>query len=74
MLDAYVQIEWNELKNVILEAAIETLGENQGKEMKTGLTRSVERLFQNNMREIMLQRMTRSSKESYREQRTAKRC
>jgi hypothetical protein len=40
-----VQIEWNKIKNAIVEAAKETLGEKKGKKMKNGLMRNVERLY-----------------------------
>ena len=40
-----VQIEWYKIKNVIVEAAKESLVEKREKEMKNGLTKNVERLY-----------------------------
>jgi hypothetical protein len=39
-----VRIEWNKIKNVIIEAVKESLGEKKGK-MKYGLTKNVERRY-----------------------------
>jgi hypothetical protein len=49
----------------------ETLGENQGKRNEDWFDEECRKAIQemNNMRKIMLQRMTRSSKESYHEKR-----
>ena len=66
-----VQIQWNKIKNVIVEAAKESLGENKGKRNEEWFDEECRMAIQekNNMRKIMLQRMTRSSKETYREYR-----
>jgi hypothetical protein len=40
-----VQTERNKIKNVIVEAATESLGEKKEKEMKNGLMKHAERLF-----------------------------
>jgi hypothetical protein len=40
-----VQTEWNKIKNVIVEAVKESLGEKMGKEMKNGLMKNVEQLY-----------------------------
>ena len=65
-----VQTEWNKIKNVIVEAAKESLGE-KGKRNEEWYDEECRTAIQekNNMRKIMLQRMTRSSKETYREHR-----
>ena len=65
-----VQIEWNKIKNVIEQAAKESLGEQKGKindEWFDECRMAIQE--KNNMRKIMLQRMTRSSTETYREHR-----
>ena len=66
-----VQIEWNKIKNVILEAAKELIGEKKGKRNVEWVDEECRTAIQekNKMRKIMLQRMTRSSKETYREHR-----
>jgi hypothetical protein len=65
-----VQIECNKIKNVIVDAATESLGEKKGKrnewfdeECRTAIQEK------NNMRIVMLQRMKRNSNENYREYR-----
>jgi hypothetical protein len=65
-----VQTEWNKIKNVIVEAVMESLGEKKGKrnewfdeECRTAIQEKT------NMRIVMLQRMTRNNKENYREYR-----
>jgi len=65
-----VQIEWNKIKKVILEAARESLGE-KGKRNEEWFYKECRMAKQekNNMRKIMLQRMTSSSKETYHEYR-----
>jgi hypothetical protein len=62
-----VQIEWNNIKNVIVEAAKEPLGEKKGKRNEEWFDEECRTAIQekNNMKKIMLQRMTRSSKETY---------
>ena len=66
-----VQIEWNKIKAVIVEAAKESLGEKNGKRNEEWFDEECRTAIQekNNMRKIMLQSMTRSSKETYREDR-----
>jgi hypothetical protein len=66
-----VQIEWNKIKNVIIEEAKESLGEKKGKRNVEWLDEECRTAIQekNNMRKIILQRMTRNSKETYREHR-----
>ena len=66
-----VEIEWNKIKNVIVEAAKESLGEKKGKRNEKWFDEECRSAIQenNNMRKFMLQRMTRSSKETYREHR-----
>jgi len=66
-----VQIEWNKIKNVIVEAAKESLGEKKGKRNEEWFDKECRTAIQekNNMRKIMLQRVTKSSKETYREHR-----
>jgi hypothetical protein len=66
-----VQIEWNEIKNIIVEAAKELLGEKKGKRNEEWFDEGCPTAIQerNNMRKIMLLRMTRSSKETYGEHR-----
>jgi hypothetical protein len=66
-----VQIEWNKIKAVIVEAAEESLGEKNGKRNEEWFDEECRTAIQekNNMRKIMLQSMTRSSKETYREDR-----
>jgi hypothetical protein len=66
-----VQTEWNKIKNVIMEAAKESLGENKGKGNEKLFDEECRTAKQekNNMRKTMLQRMTRSSKETYPEHR-----
>jgi hypothetical protein len=65
-----VQTEWDTIKNVIIEAAKESLGE-KGKRNEEWFDEECRTAIQekNNMRKIMLQRMTRSSKQTYREYR-----
>jgi hypothetical protein len=60
-----VQIEWNKIKNAIVEAAKETLGEKKGKRNEEWFDEEWRKAIKknNNMRKIMLQRMTRNSKE-----------
>jgi hypothetical protein len=64
-----VQIEWNTIKNLIIEAAKESLGEKKGKRNEEWFDEECRNAIQekNNMRKSMLQRMTRSSKQTYRE-------
>jgi len=66
-----VQIEWNKIKKVIVQAAKESLGEKKGKRNEEWVDEECRTAIQekNNVRKIMLQRMTRSSKETYREHR-----
>ena len=66
-----VQIEWNTIKNVIIEAAKESLDEKKRKRNGEWFDEECRTAIQekNNMRKIMLQRMTRSSKHTYREYR-----
>jgi len=66
-----VQTEWNKIKNVIVEATEESLGEKKEKRNEEWFEDECRTAIQekNNMRKIMLQRMTRSSKETYREHR-----
>jgi hypothetical protein len=66
-----VQIEWNTIKSVTVEAAKESLGEKRGKRNEEWFNEECRTAIQerNNMRKIMLQRMTNSSKETYREHR-----
>jgi len=66
-----VQIEWNTIKNVIIEAAKESLDEKKRKRNGEWFDEECRMAIQekNNMRKIMLQRMTRSSKHTYREYR-----
>jgi len=66
-----VQMEWNIIKNVIVEAAKETLGEKKGKINEEWFDEECASAIQEkkNTRKIMLKRMTRSSKENYREDR-----
>ena len=66
-----VQAEWNKIKNVIVEVAKESLGEKKGKRNEEWFDEEFRRAIQekNNMRKIMLQKMTRNSKEIYREHR-----
>jgi len=66
-----VQIEWNKIKNVIVQAAKESLGGKKGNRNEEWCDEECRTAIQekNNMRKIMLQRMTRSSKETYREHR-----
>ena len=66
-----VQIEWNKMKNVIAEAAKESFGEKKGKRNEEWFDKECRTAIQekNNMMKIMLHRMTRSSKETYREHR-----
>jgi hypothetical protein len=60
-----VQIEWNKIKSVIVEAAKESLGEKKGKRNEEWFDRKCRTAIQerNNMRKIMLQRRTSRSKE-----------
>ena len=62
-----VQTEWNNIKNVIVEAAKEALGEKKGKRNEEWFDEDCRTAIQkkNNMRKIMLQRITRSNKETY---------
>jgi hypothetical protein len=66
-----VQIEWNEIKNVIAEAAKESLGEKKGKRNEKWFDDECRTAIKerNDMRKIMLQRMRSGSKETYREHR-----
>ena len=66
-----VQIEWNKIKNVTVKAVKESLGEKKGKRNDEWFDEEWRMPIQekNNMRKIMLQRMTRSSKETYQEHR-----
>jgi hypothetical protein len=66
-----VQIEWNKVKNVILEVAKESLGGKKGRRIEEWFDEECRTVVQekNDMRKIMLQRMTRSSKETYQEHR-----
>jgi hypothetical protein len=66
-----LQIEWNKIKYVIVEAAKESLGEKKGKRNEGWFHEECRTAIQerNNLRKIMLQRMTRSSKETYGEHR-----
>jgi hypothetical protein len=66
-----VQIEWNKIKNVIVEATKESLGEKKGKRNEEWFDEECRMAIQekNNMRKIMLHRMTRNSKETYQEPR-----
>jgi hypothetical protein len=63
-----VQIEWNKVKNLIVEVAKESLDEKKGKINEEWFDEECRTAVQekNDMRNIMLQRMTRSSKETYR--------
>jgi len=54
-----VQIEWNKIKNVIVEAAKESLGEKKGKMNEGWFNEECTATIQEK-RKIMLQRMTRS--------------
>jgi hypothetical protein len=68
-----VQIEWNNIENVIVEASKESLCEKKGKRNEERFDEecrtAIHEKNKNNMRKIMLQRMTKSSKETYREHR-----
>jgi hypothetical protein len=66
-----VQREWNKIKNVIVKAPKESLGEKKGKRNEEWFDEECRMAIQekNNMRKNMLQRMTRSSRETYQEQR-----
>ena len=66
-----VWIEWNTIKNVITEAAKESFGQKKGKRIEEWFDEECRMTIQEkkNMRKIMLQRMTRSSKQTYREYR-----
>jgi hypothetical protein len=66
-----VQMKWNKIKNVIVEAAKESFGEKKGKRNEGWFDEECRMAMQekNNMRKFMLQRMTRSSKETCREHR-----
>ena len=66
-----VKIKWNKIKNVIVQVVKESLGEKKGKRNEEWFDEKCRAATQekNNMRKIMLQRMTRSSKETYREHR-----
>jgi hypothetical protein len=59
-----VQIEWNTIKNGTIEAAKESLGEEKGEKNEEWFDEECRTAIQedNNMRKIVLQRMTRSSK------------
>jgi hypothetical protein len=53
-----VQIEWNTIKNVIIEAAKESLGEKKGRGNEEWFDEEFRTAIQEkNMRKIMLQRM-----------------
>jgi hypothetical protein len=66
-----MQIEWNKIKNVIVEAAKESLAEKKGERNEEWFDEECRTAIQekNNIRKTMLQRVTRSSKETYREHR-----
>jgi hypothetical protein len=66
-----MQIEWNTIKNVITEVAQESLGEKKGKRNEEWFDKECRMAIQekNNMRKTMLQKMTKSSKQTYREYR-----
>ena len=66
-----VQIEWNKIKNVVVEVAKESLGEKKGKRNEKWFDKECRAAIQenNNMRKFMLQKMTKSSMETYREHR-----
>jgi len=66
-----VQIELNKIKNVIAESAKESLGEEKGRRNEEWFDEECRTAIQekNYMKKIMLQRMTRSSKETYGEDR-----
>ena len=66
-----VQTEWNNITNTIEEAAKEAPGEKKGKRNEEWFDEDCRTAIQekNNMRKIILQRMTRSNKETYREYR-----
>jgi hypothetical protein len=63
----HVQIEWNKIKNVIVEAAKESLGEKKGKQNEEWFDEKCRTAIQekNSMRKIMLQKKTRSNNETY---------
>jgi hypothetical protein len=61
-----IQTEWNKIKNVIVEAATESLGEKKAKRNEECRAAIQEK---NTMRIVILQRMTRNNKENYREYR-----
>jgi hypothetical protein len=62
-----VQMEWNKIKNIIVEAVKESFGEKKGKRNEECFDEECRMAIQekNNMRKIMLHRMTISSKETY---------
>jgi hypothetical protein len=66
-----VQIVWNKIRNVIVEAAKEAFGWRKGKRNEEWFDEECRMAIQekNNMRKTMLQRMARSSKKTYREHR-----
>ena len=67
----YVQTEWNKIKNVIVEVVKESFGEKKRKRNEEWFDEECRMAIQekNNMRIIMLQGMSKSSKETYREHR-----
>ena len=60
----FVQTEWNKIKNAIVEAVKETIWEKTQKRNEEWFDEEYKKAIQekNNMRKIMLQRMTSSSK------------
>jgi len=66
-----VQTEWNKIKNVIVEVVKESFGEKKRKRNEEWFDEECRMAIQekNNMRIIMLQGMSKSSKETYREHR-----
>ena len=66
-----MQIEWNKIDNVIVEAVKDSLGEKKGKTNEEWFDEECRtaRSEKNYMRKIKLQRLTSSSKETYREHR-----
>ena len=66
-----MQIERNRIKNTRVEAVKETLGEKKRKGNEEYFDEECRTAIQekNNMRKVMLHRMTRNNKEIYREHR-----
>jgi hypothetical protein len=62
---------WNGIRSVIVQAAKESLGEKKGRRNEEWFDQECRTAIQekNNVTKIMLHRMTRSSKETYREHR-----